>query len=183
MNVDECKGITRSESRPVVSVYQQASELSSGSGLSLWSQQVFSVPAWISTCSPAPEMKTPHCPQECQPPLSDLLKNKVWNTISSYLTIHQTTAPYSLKGNRQRQLPPLPQTGHQGVTITQTLRLTSYWRSVRATYHIQLHYFVVQKERDLYFALGFFLFVCFPSKEQFFIHPLLAARNNTAFKN
>lgn len=45
MNVDECKGITRSESRPVVSVYQQASELSSGSGLSLWSQQVFSVPA------------------------------------------------------------------------------------------------------------------------------------------
>lgn len=111
--------------------YQQASDLNSGSSLPLWSQQVSSVPAWISICSPEPEMKTPHCPQECQPLLSDLLKNKVWNTISSYPAIHQTTAPYSLKGNRQSPPTP-PPTGHQGVTITQTFHLTSYWRSFRS---------------------------------------------------
>lgn len=45
-------------------------------------------------------------PQVCQPPLSDLLKNKVRNTISSYPTIHQKTASYSLKGHRQKCPPP-----------------------------------------------------------------------------
>lgn len=163
MNVKGLQG----QSRPVVSIvssYQQASEPNSGSALPLWSQRVFSVPAWISTCSPEPEMKTPHCPQECQPPLSDLLKNKVWNTISSYPTIHQTTAPYSLKGNRLARL--------------------YTWLLIGGHLDQALHsaaFFCGSKRKGLLFCLGFFWF--FSSKEWFFIHPLLAARNNTAFKN
>lgn len=68
----------------------------------IWSQRVFSVPARVPSCSPKPEMKTPHCPQVCQPPLSDLLKNKVRNIIILYPTIHQKTACYSLKCHRQK---------------------------------------------------------------------------------
>lgn len=66
------------------------------------SQHVFSVPARVPSCSPRPEMKTPRCPQVCQPPLSDLLEKKVRNIIILLPTSRQKTACYSLKRHRQK---------------------------------------------------------------------------------